>query len=465
MIDFLKAKKIHFVGIKGAGMAALAQVLKYQGLAVCGSDGAEEFFTDVVLKSRNIPVEPFSATHIAKGFDVIIYSTGYGQDHEEIRAAHDLGIPLISYPEAVGRLFNNAHGIAVCGTHGKTTITALTAWIYDALGLDPTALIGSTIQGTGNNAYTGRSKYWILEADEYQNKFEHYNPKAIIVSTIEYDHPDFFTDERAYAQTFKTFLANPSCELVVAGADDTGVQALIKELYIPRLVTYGFDESSDYRITDVTEDHKGFSFGVKNKGVSLGTFHTPLVGRHNIANACAVIALVHAQNLNPIEKVAEALTSFQGTGRRFETIGMLGNTIVIDDYAHHPAEIRATLQGACARYPRKRIVCCFGPHTYTRTHALFDDFARSFRDCDQVLLLDIYASARETKGPVHSKDLADAISAHSHNALYTGSIPHTIAIVRERIHDIDILITMGAGDVWKVGRYLLEDIHFAPDGQ
>ncbi len=455
MIDLLKAKKIHLIGIKGAGMAALALILKYHGIAVCGSDGDEEFFTDALLRNHNIPIEPFDADHIAKGFDAIIYSTGYGEDHEEIRAAHDLGIPLISYPEAVGIFFNDAYGIAVCGSHGKTTITALTAWIFSELGLDPTALIGSTIQGTGNNVYTGRSKYWILEADEYQNKFEYYNPRAIIVSTIEYDHPDFFENDQTYAQTFKTFLENPSCELVVAGVDDRGVKALIKELRVPRLVTYGFDESSDFRITDVIEDERGFSFGVSHKGLSLGSFHTSLVGRHNIANACAVIALVYSLRLGSLQKVSEAIFSFRGTGRRFEILGKIGSTFIIDDYAHHPTEISATLAGVRTRYPGKKIACCFGPHTFTRTKAFFDDFAKAFVNCDTVFVLDIYTSSREQRGAVHSEDLTKAIFAHSSNAMYTGNIKNTIAIVRERIHDIDILITMGAGDVWKVGQALL----------
>lgn len=440
------------VGIKGAGMAALAQILQNRGAIVCGSDTDEQFFTDALLQDHGIVVEQFDGEHITKGFDALVYSTGYAADHPEIRAARSMGIPMSSYPETVGELFNDAYGIAVCGSHGKTTITALAAWVFSELGLDPTALIGSAIQHIHTNVYIGSSSYWILEADEYQNKFEQYRPRVIIASSVEYDHPDYFKTEREYIDTFQMFFQTPSCELLVAGVDDPGIRLLIQHMRAPALVTYGFHESSDYRISAAEESNSGFSFEIVRKKLRLGTFHISLIGKHNISNASGVLALVHALELGSLEAAARAISSFPGTERRCELIGKKGKTLVIDDYAHHPTEISATLSGIRARYPGKKIWCCFGPHTFSRTAAFFEAFVHSFQNCDQVLVLDIYPSAREQKGSIHAKDLTDAIQHYSANALYTGSIEHTIAFLGDRIHDIDILITMGAGDVWKVGR-------------
>lgn len=442
------------VGIKGAGLAALAQILASHGVSVCGSDTQEVFFTDELLKKQGIRLESFGVSHAVEP-DGVIYSTSYTQDNPDIRFAIQQGIPLLSYPEAVSVLFNQAYGIAVCGSHGKTTITGLLSYVCASIGLDPTALIGSAIQKEHINVYTGSSPYWILEADEYQNKFEYYSPRAIILSSIDYDHPDFFQSREEYEHTFRTFIEKPSCELVVACADDVGVRSVLGSSHVSSVRTYGFHESSDYHICDLREDAHGFCFSVKNKDRILGPFSLSLIGQHNVANATGVIALLDTLQLGSMDRIITAMKAFPGTVRRFEIRGMHGKTMIVDDYAHHPTEIQATLRAARNRYPGKKIWCCFGPHTFSRTEKFFDEFVKSFRDADHVLVLDIYSSVREKKGTIHAKDLANAIQKASGNATYTGSIENTIAFLRDTLHDIDILITMGAGDVWRVGEGIL----------
>lgn len=449
-------KKVHLLGIKGAGMAALARILDAQGFVVCGSDSEEIFFTDELLAQRNIRIESLADKEIHSDVDAVVYSTAYAENHPQLTSARGLGISVLSYPQAVGSLLNSAYGIAVCGSHGKTTITAMIAHLFSTLGHDPTAIIGSTFQKTYRNYFSGSSRYWILEADEYQDKFAFYDPRVIVVSSIDYDHPDYFPSVSSYEDVFRAFLSKKSCEQVVACNDDAGVRSVIASVSGKTIHTYGYSHGSEYQIANYKPVPGGGSeFDVVRRSKSFGAFSLQIPGAHNALNACGAIACLDSLGIGDPSVLSSALSAFPGTTRRFERLGTRGTTVFIDDYAHHPTEIRSTLEAAREVYGNKRIWCCFGSHTYTRTKVLLDDFARSFEQADKVLILDIYSSAREGAPTIHGQDLAAAIHARSHNARYTGSIERTVAFLQKYPHDIDVLITMGAGDVWQVAASLM----------
>ncbi|MBI4250622.1 UDP-N-acetylmuramate--L-alanine ligase [Candidatus Uhrbacteria bacterium] len=448
-------KKVHLLGIKGAGMAALARILEARGMKVCGSDTQEVFFTDALLAQRNILIESIANNEIHSGVDAVIYSTAYPKNHPQIESAGRFGIPTMSYPQAVGALFNSAYGIAVCGSHGKTTTTAMVAHLFSTLGLDPTAIIGSTFQQTNVNYFAGMSRYWILEADEYQNKFSYYDPHVVVLTAVDYDHPDFFASVDAYKDVFRVFLAKQSCEQVIACIDDSGVRDVIASGHRQTIHTYGYSNGAEYQITRYKPVPGGGSeFDIAKSGKPFGIFSIRIPGRHNALNACGAIACLDSLGIGEVSSLRAALSTFPGTTRRFDRLGLWGKTVLIDDYAHHPTEIRSTLDAAREVYGEKKIWCCFGPHTYTRTTVLFDEFAGAFQKADHVLILDIYASAREGTSTFHASDLAAAIQAHSTEATYTGTIENTIAFLADKVHDIDILITMGAGDVYKIAERL-----------
>lgn len=450
-----RAKKIHFVGIKGAGMAGLAQLLAAKGVAVCGSDTNEEFFTDALLKEKGITVEPFSSRHITKDFDCLIASTAYGKTHPELIAAAKKGVPVVTYPQALSELFNTAFGIAVCGSHGKTTTSAMIAYLLVHLGLDPTAVVGSQIHQLGSNVAVGSSPYFVLEADEYQNKLSLYDPKMIVLTNIDYDHPDFFPNEKVYLKVFSDFAAKITDRRLIACWDDPGVRKALMSVDAQRIVTYGWDPSYDYSGSNYRIENGRRAFSVARRGIPVCDTSLSLIGKHNASNALAALAFCDVLSLSPLSRAAEILEEFTGTARRFEYKGVHGAMTIIDDYGHHPTEIRATLHAARHQYPDKKIWCVFGAHTYSRTKVFLDQFGDSFHHVDRVLILDIYTSAREQEETITAQDLVTAINRASHNAVLTATKKKAIAEILAHEHEIDILITMGAGDVYKIADQLV----------
>lgn len=445
----------YLVGIKGAGMAALAVLLRKRGLSVAGCDVSETFFTDRILQGAGIVPDLFSGT-IPDGIETVIYSTAWATS-AEVSFARQRGIACMPYAEAVALLFNESFGIAVCGSHGKTTTSALIAYIFHALGKDPSAIIGSEMTQLGTNALAGASQFFILEADEYQNKLALYQPHAIVVTNVDYDHPDFFADESEYSAVFADF-ASRTAGPVVACWDDPGVRRVVGER--SHVVRYGSDGAFAYSFSDYRmADGRGFAQLYK-EGKALGDVVVRLPGRHSILNALGAFAVCDTLEIGTPDAIIRTIGEFQGTRRRFEEKGLFGDVRVIDDYAHHPAEIRATLSAAREAFPGKRIWCIFGPHTVSRTTAFFDDFAKSFADCDRVLLLDVYASARESGTHAGlSSPLAERISLVSGNAEYVGTHANALERIQECADDIDVLITMGAGDTNAIGEELVSLAH------
>jgi len=453
-------KKAYFIGIKGAGMVGVAQILRSCNIEVSGSDTGEVFYTNAILKRCEIPFyEEFSLDHVPRDADIIIYSTAYNEKNNvEISEAKKLKIPIISYPEALGMLFKEKRGIAVCGTHGKTTTSAMLAETLADAELNPSAIVGSQVISWQGSALAGKGKYFVAEADEYQNKLMFYEPWSVILTSLDWDHPDFFPDFSEYKKVFKSFLEKvPKEGFLVVWGDNANTLEVSRDAKC-KISTYGFSSDCDYVVmnhkSQIANDGKTQSFEVFHEGKSLGIFMTPLVGKHNALNTTAVIALCHEMQLD-MEKIKTSLKKFRGTSRRFEQIGMFKNSILIDDYAHHPDEIRATLKGAREYFEGKKIWAVFHPHTFTRTKALLQEFAQSFGDVDKVIVIDIYGSAREQQGGVSSKELVDLINKYyPGRADYIPNINDTSDFLKEAANQYDVLITMGAGDVWKIAEQL-----------
>lgn len=458
MVDFSKIKKIYFLGIKGSGMVALVEIFERRGFKVAGSDTTEKFFTDEILKKKLFVKyhEGFDAKHITGDIDLVIYSTAYNEkNNEEFKAAKYKMIPMASYPEMLACLFNEKYGIAVCGTHGKTTTTAMLAEIFRVAGLDPTAVVGSQVRQWRGSALVGRSEFMIIEADEYQNKIGQYNPQAAILTSADWDHPDFFPTRQEYEKVFEDFVSKiPRHGFLVVCGDRAETVKISKNAKC-KVIAYGFANGADIKITnhELREGKQFFSLSARDK--KLGEFEIMLPGRHNVLNAAATIAMAHQFNAR-MEKVREALANFEGTSRRFEYIGERNGAILIDDYGHHPEEIKATLRAAREFFPKRRIWCVFHPHTFTRTKVLLSEFAQSFEDADRVIVLDIYGSAREVQGGVHSRDLVELAKKYHRNVEYIPTIPEAVEFLQDKISREDLVIAMGAGNVWEVAEGLKE---------
>lgn len=465
MIDLAKIKKVYVIGIKGSGIIAIVEILQSRGIEITGSDTHEKFFTDEVLQKLSVKyIEGFSADNIPNDADLVLYATCYDEKNNiEFAEAKKRNLPMMSYPEILGELFNQKYGIAVCGTHGKTTTSAMLADVLKKTGADPDAVIGSRVTEWGSNALVGKREYFVIEADEFQNKLKLYNPKGVILTSVDWDHPDTYPSFEEYKKAFTDFAAKiPKAGFLVVWGDSVATNEVARGCRC-NIIKYGFQNDNDVVISNFqipifneTSISNFQTFDILYSGKNLGTFQTQLVGKHNALNAGAVIAVCHKLNLD-MGKTREALKSFQGTSRRFEYIGQRNGAILIDDYGHHPEEVKATLKGTREIYPDKNIIAVFHPHSYSRTEALLQDFAQSFDDADKVIVLDIYGSAREFFGKVSSKDLADLINKYNRGkAEHIPTIDETVEYLKYKIGDNDVVLCIGAGNVFEVAEKLKE---------
>lgn len=454
-----KKTKYYFIGIKGVGMTMLAQFLHKSGQIVTGSDVKETFLTDTVLRKEKIKIlSPFNLKNIPASLDVIVYSSAFtASNNPEMKfiAEHPerfKNVRLLSYAEALGEIFSQHRGLAVCGSHGKTTTSAWLGYVLARAGLKPKVLVGSRVpQFKDSSALFGASDYFVAEVDEYQNKLQYFAPDGVILNNIEYDHPDFFKTEADYLKVFSDFIKKiPTKGFLVASEDDVNVrkiQTKNKGRYFP----YSLKQVKDIRYKQGIT-----SFRFK----TWGEFKIRLQGEHNISNALAVILSAKVLGV-PLAKVKKYLLEFKGTARRAEILGKYKGAIIIDDYAHHPTEIKATLKAIRSAYPKKNIITLFHPHTYTRTKALFKDFVKSFSDTNELMILDIYGSAREKQGGVTSEQLAQAIRVFNrqNNTSQTvdsiSQLKEAAQYLKAKLKPNDLLLLMGAGDVFRVGEDLL----------
>ncbi len=464
----MKKKQIHFVGIKGTNMMPLALIAKSAGYDVTGSDVDQEFITDAALKKAKItPLKGFAAEHVSQPDFVITTGAHGGYDNIEVHAAKLKKIPVMSAGEATGAFMKGEilgeqfTGISVAGTHGKTTTTAMIATILKENGLDPSYIIGTgDVKSLGVPGYLGKGRYFVAEADEYATEPVHdrrarflwQHPTFAIFTNIEHDHPDIYPTIDSVRSTFLEFANNLSPKgLLIACGDDPEVRKLLKE-YERKAVTYGFGAGNDYVLERATISGDQTFFWVKSHGVPLGEFAIRVAGEHNALNALAAIIIALEVGLS-IEKVRKGLLAFEGSKRRLEFIGDLQTGAkVYDDYAHHPTEIRKTLGALRKQYPKKKIVCLFQPHTYSRTKQLFNDFLRVFEDVDTIVVTDIYASLREKADPsVSAKQLAVGISNHHKEVIYLETLDDVVKYINEnRFRSDTILVSMGAGDIYTI---------------
>lgn len=456
-IDLLKFENFYLVGIKGTGLSALALFLKNSGKTVNGSDSQEKFYTDELLTRHKINfIESYNPEVINKAIEVVIYSTANSlTDNPQLIKAQQLGIAVYSYPEVLGEIIKTKKTVAVAGTHGKTTVTALLGFILKQANLDPSVIVGSKVEQFAGNSLVGQSDILIVETDEYQNKFKYYQPQALVLNNIEWDHPDFFSTPHEYYQTFFEYIKKiPTTGWLVVNLDDSNVARLAKQASCP-VITYSLKQPAEWQVKSFKEDENYQYFTVFNKNKLWADVKLKLFGEFNIANALASLAAATKMGVEK-KSIISSLASFAGTARRFELKGRYHSSLIIDDFAHHPAEVQATLKMARRKYKTKKIYVVFHPHTYSRTEKLKNDFSKSFFNCNQVIILDIYASAREQTGHITSEQLTKLVNQQSNNGLYLPNIDKAVDYLRNRLNRDSILITMGAGDVWRVGENLLK---------
>ncbi len=458
------------IGIKGVGMTMLAQFLAAQKIEIIGSDTEEKFMTDEVLKRAGVKViERFHENNVPADADLIIYSTAYNVERnvEVAKALNQNKIRVLTYAQALGEIFNEKYGIAVAGSHGKTTTTAWLAFVMQKSGLEPNAMVGSTVPQFEGPSITGNSDYLVVEADEYQNKLQYFNPKIALLNNIDYDHPDFFSSFLDYVDVFLKFIQKiPKKGFLVANFDDPVIRKYAGVNCVCEVVSYGVEthrgdslKNYDFIAYDLNEEHGRQYFKVKMQNdenyEELGQFNITLPGVHNVYNALAVIAA--CVNLEiPLLSLRTSLAEFSGTKRRMEIMGEFNKAVIIDDYAHHPTEIKATLNGIRQMYPNNKLTVVFHPHTFTRTKVLLDDFAASFDRADEIIILDIYGSAREKQGGVHSRDLVEKIRTRKKDAKYISTLSECENYLRQNAGREEVILLMGAGDVFRVGENLIK---------
>ncbi len=464
-----KIKTIYLIGIKGVGMTMLAQFLREEGNDISGSDIKDSFMTDQVLKKEKIKVlSPFNAKNIPAGIDLIIHSSAFNpENNPEMKFIKDnpvrfKKIRILSYAEALGEVFNDYYGIAVCGSHGKTTTSAWLGYVLAKSGKAPNVLVGSRVPQFNGSSLVGRSRYFIAEVDEYQNKLQYFKPQGVLLNNIEFDHPDYFKNQASYTKVFADFIKKiPRAGWLAINNRDPETKK-IKKFCAGQVITYDMASPGktvatvNYLAHDLKLKNGYQIFSVNN----LGEFKISLWGEHNIYNALAVIASALRLKVS-ISNIKKHLVGFKGTERRAQVLGKYKGVLIIDDYAHHPTEIKATLTGLRARYPKNNLITVFHPHTFTRTKALFKDFVTSFGVTDELIILDIYGSAREKQGGVSSAQLIKEITRYnqaqkkSQKLKYIATISQATNYLRKHLSRNDILLLMGAGDVFRVGHSLI----------
>ncbi|PID51849.1 MAG: UDP-N-acetylmuramate--L-alanine ligase [Candidatus Moraniibacteriota bacterium] len=443
--------KIYIVGIGGAGTSALANVYHEKGHEVRGSDDGDGFYTKSLVEKGVKIYEEFSSKHITDDVDFVVYSTAIDNKNVEVACAIKKNIDTITYPEAIAQLTNKMCAICVCGTHGKTTTTALIGFAFEQTHVQPTVIVGSQVVGWTSGSHVFGDDYLVVEADEYQNKLSLYKPCHIILTNIDYDHPDFFENLRSYKDVFIQFINRVSCTgIVVACGDEKNVRDVIVQSKVHNVIYYGTEGNNDYRIIKRECGEDGQTVFVKKKNGEEFTFYISLHGVHNAKNALAAY-IVGTEIAHDEKKVIAGLKRCRGTARRFERRGTLNGAVLVDDYAHHPIEIAATLRTAREVFSNKRLTVAFHPHTFTRTEALLEEFVDALKVADEIIVLDIYGSAREQKGKITAKDLVIKINECGEGkAQHIAEITELAQWMKENLCEDDVFCTLGAGDIWQV---------------
>ena len=455
-LDFNKPIHIHFMGIGGISMSGLAEILFEEGFTISGSDAKESDLTKHLVQ-KGIPVfYGQTAENITDDIDLVVYTAAIREDNPEWQAAKEKNLLMLTRAELLGQIMDNyKESIAVSGTHGKTTTTSMISHILLAADTDPTITVGGILNALGGNLRVGNSETFLTEACEYTNSFLNFRPKYSIILNIEAEHLDFFKDISDIRHSFRLFAENtkPDGSLIINGAIDN-ISEIIGNLPC-KVSTFGLDNNCDCYATDITYDSKGCAvFNAHYQNKELGQIHLGVPGAHNVTNALSAIACCIEASI-PFDQICLGLESFSGVNRRFQYKGTKNGVTIIDDYAHHPTEIRATLNAA-NNYPHKRLVLVFQPHTYSRTKAFLDDFADVLSLADVVVLADIYAAREKNTIGISSLDILDKLKNLDTECYYFPSFGEIEEFLSKKCMNGDLLITMGAGNVVEIGEALLD---------
>ena len=454
-IDFKKPEAIHFIGIGGISMSGLAEILLDEGFMISGSDVKKSDLTEH-LEARGVTVYYGQrAENIKDGVQAVVYTAAVHGDNPEFLAAQEKKIPMMTRAELLGQIMKNyKDALNISGTHGKTTTTSMVTEILLAADADPTISVGGILNSIGGNIRVGQSDIFVTEACEYTNSFLSFFPTMAAILNIEEDHLDFFKDLEDIRHSFRLFAEKlPEHGTLVINTGIERYQELTEGLSC-HVVTFGMDAESDFHAQNIHYNEMGNAeFTLVINGAAAGEITLGVPGAHNIENALAAAAMCHVLGIS-MEAIQTGLKKFTGTNRRFEKKGELAGITIIDDYAHHPREIAATLEAA-KNYPHRKIWCVFQPHTYTRTKAFLDQFAQSLSLADEVILADIYAARETDTLGISSRDIADRIEKSGKKAHYFPSFDEIETFILENCVHGDLLITMGAGDIVKVGEKLL----------
>lgn len=457
-IDMTKVSRVHCIGIGGIGLSAVAEILHNQGYEVTGSDPKSSIVTDH-LEGLGIKIYKEHSPLNVKGVDLLVYSNAISGENPEMKEASKLGIPMITRAEMLGIIMNEyEESIAICGTHGKTTTTSMISLIIRGAKLKPTILIGAELEDIHGNVEIGSNEYFVTEACEYMDSFLHLHPSIGVVLNIDSDHLDYFKDVDHIVTSFKKFVSQiPDYGVVIAFSENPFMGDVIKEA--KNVITYGFNDDNDYGAKNVSFDDKGLAeYDVYYKGLKQCHIELNVPGEHNVLNSLAAFATCRYIGIDP-KIIAEILHEFKGADRRFDFVGkMKCGAYIIDDYAHHPTEIKATIS-ATTNVKHNRSLCIFQPHTYTRTKALFNEFSDAFEGIDLLIITDIYAAREKDIYGVSSKQLVDEIRKNHPDmtAYYIKSFDEIKDFVIDNVKKDDIVITMGAGDVYKISEMLINN--------
>lgn len=458
MIDFDinkdKSLKVHFVGIGGISMSGLAETLLHYGYNVTGSDSKNSKIIERLIK-KGARVSIGHKAENVEGADLVIYTAAVKQDNPEIMRARELNIPVVDRAEFLGQIMKQyKYAVAVAGTHGKTTTTSLISIIFKNANLDPTVMVGGEVDAIGGNVRTGNSPYFVGEACEYVESFLRMYPYIGIILNVDADHLDYYSGIEHIIRSFSKFagLIPKDGHLLVCADNENAMKSSIGAKC--DVITFGIDSDAMWTARNISYDEKGCaSFEAYRNGNLFGRFKLNIPGRHNIYNALCSIACAGIFNIDK-DIIYDSFLEFYGTHRRFEKKGEFNGVTVIDDYAHHPTEIKATL-AAAKNYPHKKLWCIFQPHTYSRTIKLLKEFSGAFFDADELILTDIYAAREKDTGEISSQILCEKVRQENVNAKYISSFSDIADYIRKNASTGDLVITMGAGDVYKIGDILL----------
>lgn len=456
-IDFKKPIHLHFIGIGGISMSGLAEILLQENFRISGSDAKSSELTEKLERLGAEISFGQRAGNITEGIGAVVYTAAIHPDNPELKAAVDRGIPTLTRAELLGQIMGNyGESIAISGTHGKTTTTSMVTQMLLGAGTDPTVSVGGILDSIGGNIRVGNSGFFLTEACEYTNSFLQFFPTVGVILNIEEDHMDFFKDIDDIRHSFQEFARKiPAHGTLIINADIDDYEEIVQDASC-RVITYGLDHASaDFTAQNITYDEKGHgSFDVIRNGKKGPRFHLKVVGRHNVSNTLSCLALAALYEIDD-DTVQQALTAFHGTERRFEYKGEKNGITIIDDYAHHPTEISATLDAA-VKYPHKDLWVIFQPHTYTRTKAFLKDFAASLSAADKIILTDIYAAREKDPGDISSAMLAEELKKLGKEVYYFSDFKEIEKFILKNLVNGDLLITMGAGNVVDIGEALLE---------